>query len=79
MAVVFAVKMVRRGGERAERFLLAGVSLMLANSLISSAMAGLTPWLVFKLSEIGNKPVSIAQLFSAIAIGRSCISLAGIV
>jgi len=79
VAVVFAVRMVRNSGGKPERFLLIGACLMLASSVIHSAAAGLNPWLMPKLMEDGVDLVSIAQVFSAIAIVRGCISLAGIV
>ena len=49
VAVVFAVRMVRNGGDRPERLVLIGVSLMLASSLVHSIAAGLNPWLVPRL------------------------------
>ncbi|GAI82847.1 unnamed protein product, partial [marine sediment metagenome] len=79
VAVVFAVKMVRNGGGRPERFLLIGISLMLAASVIGSATAGISGWLFPSLAERGIDFRSIAQVFSAISIIRACIGLAGIV
>ncbi len=79
VAIVFAIRMVRNNGGRPERFLLIGVSLMLASSLISSAIAGLNTWLVFKLAESGTDRVTIAGTFGIIRFFVSFISLAGIV
>ena len=79
IATVFAVRMVRNNGGRPERFLLIGVSLMLTSSLISSAIAGLNTWLVFKLAEAEIDRVTIAGIFGIIRFFSSFISLAGII
>ena len=79
VAVVFAVKMVRNGGGRPERFLLIGVSLMLAGSVISTATAGISAWLLPGLVHSGTDFRSIAQVISTIGIIRACIAVAGIV
>ena len=78
VAVVFSVRMVR-GGSKPERFLIIGACLMLAGSLVALAVAGLNPWITFKLVEAGTDRVSIASIYGAIGIFRACISLAGIV
>lgn len=79
VAIVFAVRMVKHGDGRPERFLLIGLSLMLASSVINSTWAGLNPWILPKLREVGVDLVSIAQVFSAVSIVCGCISLAGII
>ena len=79
VAVVFAMKMVRNGGGRPERFLLIGVSLMLAASVIGTATAGISVWLFPSLAEGGIDFRSIARVFGAISIIRTCIAVAGIV
>jgi cytochrome bd-type quinol oxidase subunit 2 len=79
VAVVLAVKMVRRNGGRAERFLLVGVSLMLASSIVGSAWAILYPSLMPKLVETGTDHKIISLIFSAINFVRAFISLGGII
>lgn len=78
IVVVFSVRMVRDGG-KPETFLIIGACLMLAGSLVTLAVAGLNPWIMFKLVEAGTDRASIASVFGAIGIFRACISLAGIV
>ena len=46
VAVILAVIMVRRGGRKAEKLLLAGSSLMLVYSLATPLLRGLWAWLV---------------------------------
>ena len=78
-ATVFAVKMARNSGGRPERFLLIGVSLMLASSVIATATAGFSVWLFPLWAERGLDFKSIGQVISSISIVRGCIGLAGIV
>ena len=68
VAVIFAVRMMRYRGGRAERFLLVGASLMLLNSMVTFAAAALRPWLIVWLAQIENNPdpASIPPLFLAI-------------
>ena len=79
VAVVFAVKMVRNGGGRPERFLLIGVCLMLASSVVGFTLAGLNPWLTPRLVEARTNPRIIGLIFSAINLVGGLISLAGII
>ncbi|MFH1169470.1 MAG: hypothetical protein V1691_02125 [Chloroflexota bacterium] len=72
VALVFAMLMVRRGGGRAERLLLAGCSLMLFVQLISPFLNAIVPW----ANRQGLSLITIAFIIS-IAIG--VVSLAGIV
>ncbi|MFC2014305.1 hypothetical protein ACFLU8_05530 [Chloroflexota bacterium] len=79
VAIAFAVRMVRGGGGKAERFLLIGVSLMLVSSVVASIWAALMPWVVLNLTEAGSDRTTIAIVSSIVNITRGCISLAGIV
>ena len=79
VAITFAVRMVRGGGDRAERFLLIGVSLMLVSSVIASIWAALMPGLVIELTEAGTNRVTIAIISSIVNLIRGLITLAGIV
>ena len=72
VALVLAVIMLRRGGGRAERLLVAGISLMLVNTLITIPMGGLAMW----LSDTG---MSVGTVLSRVLWVRGLISLAGIV
>jgi len=45
VGIVLAVLMVRRGGVKAEKLLLAGCSLMLFTQVIATIIRGMTPWL----------------------------------
>jgi hypothetical protein len=46
IGIVLAIIMVRRGGDKAEKLLLAGCCLMFAVRLISLFLTGLAPWLL---------------------------------
>jgi protein-S-isoprenylcysteine O-methyltransferase Ste14 len=72
VAVVFAVKMSRHSGGRAERFLLIGTSLMLANSIVGCAWTVLYPWLIPNL-------MTISLMSSVIRFVGALISLGGII
>jgi len=76
IAVVLAVIMLKRGGARAERFLVAGASLMLAQSIITALMAAITTWLTFG-RDITN--VEMASVMGAFGLIRGLIGLAGII
>ena len=73
VAVIVAVMMLRRGGGRAERFFLAGSSLMLVKSLVRIPKVALVPW----LAERGMDRASIASVFSGFSLLLGCIGLAG--
>ena len=75
VAIIVAVIMLRRGGSRAERFLLAGSCLMLASTLVSVPIAAIVPWLV----EGGASRVEAASVISGFNLFRGFIGLAGII
>lgn len=74
-ALVFSVIMLRRGGGRAERFLLAGSCVMLAGKLFSVPAALIVPWLI----DSGWRPDRALPVFSGFSFFLGLISLAGIV
>lgn len=76
VAVVLATVMLRRGGGRAERFLLAGASLMLVQSLIAIPTTALSIWLTV---DRGMANVEAASMLSIFGLVRGCIGLAGII
>ena len=76
VAVVLATIMLRRGGGRAERFLLAGASLMLSKSLIAIPTTALSIWLTV---DRGMANVEAASVLSIFGLVRGCIGLAGII
>ena len=73
-AIVIAVIMLRRGGGRAERFLLSGSCLMLVSTLFTVPIAAIAPWLV----EGGASRVEAASVLSGFNLFRGLIGLAGI-
>lgn len=79
VALVFAIKMYRARRERPELFLLIGVSLMLAGSILSIASTALTPWLMIRIARGGIDRMAAVQIVSAVNIFRTCVSLGGIV
>lgn len=79
VALVFSIRIFRRKGERAELLLLIGACLMLAGAIISIAIALLTPWTTFRLSQSGWSRLDMIRIISAINIFRSLLSLGGIV
>jgi hypothetical protein len=74
VAIIVAVIMLRRGGHRAERFLLAGSCLMLTTSLLSVPIPAIVSWLV----EGGASRVEAASVISGFNLFRGFIGLAGI-
>ncbi len=76
VAVILAVVMLRRGGARAERFLLVGASLMLVQSLIAIPTTALSIWLTV---DKGMANVEAASVLSIFGLVRGCIGLAGII
>lgn len=76
VAVVLAAIMLRRGGGRAERFLLAGASLMLVQSLITIPTTALSIWLTVDRGMANVEAASVLSIFSLV---RGCIGLAGII
>jgi len=73
VGIVLAVRMLRRGGGKAEKLLLAGCSLMFVAQITTPSLAGLAIWLV---SEQEMTMPSISAIFS---LPPSIFSLAGIV
>ena len=77
VAVILAAIMLRRGGGgRAERFLIAGASLMLVQSLIAIPTTALSTWLTV---DRGMANVEAASVLSIFGLARGCIGLAGII
>jgi hypothetical protein len=76
VAVVLATIMLRRGGSRAERFLLIGASLMLVQSIIAIPTAAIGTWLMI---DKGMSSVKAASVLSIYGLIRGCIGLGGII
>ena len=76
VAVVLAVMMLRRGGARAERFLLIGACLMLLASILAIPTSAFGMWL-HTSREMTN--VQAASWLSIFCLIRGAISLAGII
>ena len=76
VAVVLAAIMLRRGGARAERFLLVGASLMLLASILAIPTSALGIWL-----HTGREMTNVQAAFwlSIFGLIRGVISLAGII
>jgi membrane-bound metal-dependent hydrolase YbcI (DUF457 family) len=70
--IVLAVLMVRRGGSKAEKLLLAGCALMFALEILSMVFAGMMPWI--REQRISAQEVGI---INSLVIGLP--SLAGFV
>ena len=80
VSVILAVRMLRRSGGRAERFLLSGASLMLASSVFATVVDVFRPQLINWLVETRHD-LSFAEqglIFSIIGAVRALITLAGI-
>lgn len=76
IAVVLATKMLRRGGSRAERFLLIGASLMLVQSLAAIPTSAVGNWLMIDRGMTSVKAASVLSIYGLI---RGCIGLGGII
>ncbi len=77
VGIVLAVIMVRRGGSKAEKLLLAGCSLMFIKQLASPLLQGLVQRLV---SEQGRSYIDIAQTIGlTISLPMGILGLAGFV
>ena len=75
VGIWLSVRMLRRGGARAERFLLAGASVMLFGTLIAVPQTAFATWMMADM----EKTVSEAALAaSALGIVRGLFSAAGI-
>ena len=80
VVIVLASLMLRRGGGKAERFLVAGASLMLAKTLFGGFSANIRALLQLRLVvERGWDQPSLIPIFTAIDIFIGCIGLAGII
>jgi len=73
--VVFAAVMLRRGGGRAERFLIAGAGIKIIGNLIGAATIFVVPW----LADGGYDPDYIGSVASIYTILLNIISMAGII
>jgi len=76
VVVVLATIMLRRGGGRAECFLLAGASLMLLQSLITTLTVALSTWLIVDWGMANVEAASVLGMFGLI---RGLVGLAGII
>ncbi len=74
VGIVLAVLMLRRGGGKAEKLLLAGCSLMFVAQIVRPFLTGLALWLVH---EHGMTRVSALGL--AFSLPNAILSMAGIV
>ena len=73
VGIILAVRMLRRGGGKAERLLLIGCSLMFLAVIVRPFLTGLVLWLV---TERGMTRASASGLFS---LPASILSMTGIV
>lgn len=76
IAVVVAAIMIKRGGARAERFLLIGASLMLLASILAIPTSAIGTWLRIN-REMTN--VEMASVLSIYGLIKGLFSLAGII
>jgi len=76
VGIVFAARMLKRGGGKAERLLLIGCCLMLTESLVSPFSKMLIPWLIDEQSMSFQR---VGFIMSIANIPLAIISLAGIV
>jgi len=74
VAIILAVIMVRRGGGKAEKLLLAGSSLMFVAQLVSPYLSGFVSWLIH---EQGMSRALASGL--AVSLPMGVLSLSGIV
>lgn len=74
VGIVLAVRMVRRGGGKAEKLLLIGCSLMFVAQIVNPFLRGLALWMVH---EQGMSRASASGLAFSLPIG--ILSMAGIV
>ncbi len=74
VGVILAVRMLSRGGGKAEKLLLAGCSLMFVAQIVRPFLTGLALWLV---AEHGMTRASALGL--AFSLPNSILSMAGIV
>ncbi|MFC1978177.1 hypothetical protein ACFLWS_07985 [Chloroflexota bacterium] len=76
VAVVLATIMLRRGGARAERFLLIGACLMMLASVLTIPASALGIWLLAGREITNVQAVSWLSIFGLI---RGVVSMAGII
>ena len=75
VVIVLATIMLRRGGGRAERFIIAGASLKLFSNLLNIPAAAIAPWLIY-----GGVTINDATLADSVyGILRGVVSMAGII
>jgi len=74
VGIIFAVRMVRQGGGKAEKLFLTGCSLMFVIQLVSPFLSGLARWLIF---EQGMSRARAAGL--AISLPMGILGIAGTV
>jgi hypothetical protein len=72
--IIFAAVMLRRGGGRAERFLIAGGGLKIISNMLGIARVFITPWLV----DRGYSMDSAVSIASGYGIALNVIGMAGI-
>ena len=77
-ALVFAIRMVGKGGGSPEKLLLIGVCLMLVSSLISIATPLLVPLMAAGITSPADQ-LSMIQFLGAAGIFNALLSLAGII
>ncbi len=73
--VVFAAVRLKRGGSRAERFLIAGASLKIISNLLGAAAVTLLPWLINE----GYRATSVQSINFGYGIFYNVIGMAGII
>ena len=73
--IVLAIIMLRRGGGRAERFLIAGASIKIIANLLTVPTVFIVPWLV----DGGYSMHSAASIATYCGIFINIISMAGII
>lgn len=74
-AMIFAIIMLRRVGGRAERFLVAGVGIEMAGTLLRIPAGAITPWLFHQ----GYSTTYINSISTGCGIFLNVISMAGII
>ncbi len=74
VGIVLAVRMIRRGGGKAEKLLLIGCSLMFIAQIVNPFLRGLALWLI---AEQGMSRASASGL--ALSLPISILGMAGII
>ncbi len=73
--IIFAVIMLRRGGGRAERFLIAGAGIKIISNLLYIPMVFIIPWLIGG----GYSKDSAVSIASSYGIFCKVVGMAGII